>query len=117
MSRSPVAAAIAVALAVLTLGVLAACSSQPLEEIEPEVGVTDISVEDNRFGPRVVQVTPGAEVTWTWEGGDRHNVVGDGFQSELMRDGTFTHTFTEPGWYRYLCTLHAGMTGAVSVVE
>ncbi|MGE3960821.1 MAG: plastocyanin/azurin family copper-binding protein [Dehalococcoidia bacterium] len=102
--------------AFLVLLALAACGGTALEEVEPEVGVTEVDVDDNTFGPRVIQVPPGTEVTWTWSGSDRHNVVGEGFKSELVRDGTFSHTFDQPGWYRYLCTLHAGMNGAVSVV-
>ena len=106
-----------VLLAASTLGLLAGCGSENLEDIDPEVGVTQVSVEDYRYGPRVIQVPAGTEVTWTWEGNDRHNVVGEGFRSDVIRGGTFAHTFEEPGWYLYLCTMHAGMTGAVSVVE
>lgn len=104
-------------LAVLVAGFLVACSGQNLEEIEPEVGVDQVEVDDNTFDARVVQVTPGTTVTWTWVGGNDHNVVGEGFQSDLQKDGTFQHTFDTPGWYKYICTLHGGMTGAVSVVE
>lgn len=104
-------------LAVVGLVVLVGCGQTPLEEIEPAVGVTEVAVNDDEFGPRVVEVPRGTTVTWNWEGRRRHNVVGEGFQSELIAEGTFQHTFDAPGWYRYICTLHAGMNGAVSVVE
>jgi plastocyanin len=29
--------------------------------------------------------------------------------------GTFRHTFTAPGSYRYSCTLHVGMNGRIDV--
>ena len=38
-----------------------------------------------------------------------------GFQSEVMREGTFTHTFSTPGTYDYTCTLHGQMKGRVIV--
>lgn len=98
---------------------LAACgSAQRLDDVEPVDGVTEVAVDDNVYEPRVIRVPAGSEVTWTWEGGARHNVVGDvGFQSELIREGTFSHVFDAPGTYNYLCTLHGGMTGRVIVTE
>lgn len=107
-------------LGVVALGlalVSAACGGESLADISPEIGVDQISVVDDSYEPRVVQVTQGTTVTWTWEGSRRHNVVGEGFQSELRTEGTFSHTFDTPGSYRYLCTLHGGMTGAVIVTE
>lgn len=94
-----------------------ACGGQALEDITPAIGVDQVAVVDDKYEPRVVQVSQGTTVTWTWEGSRRHNVVGEGFQSELQSEGTFSHTFETPGFYRYLCTLHGGMTGAVTVTE
>ncbi len=108
-------AALGAGIAALAL-LLAACGGQLLDEIEPVEGVTEVAVEDNRFEPRVIRVPAGAEVAWDWQGSARHNVVGDGgFQSDLLREGTFAHTFEAPGTYNYLCTLHTGMTGRVIV--
>ena len=107
----------AVVLGLGAAAVLVGCSGQKLEDITPEVGVTEVSVEDNTFGPRVIEVPAGTEVTWTWEGNNDHNVVGDDFESEVMKDGTFQHTFDEARRYEYACTLHGNMTAAVEVVE
>lgn len=50
-----------------------------------------VEVADNRFGPDEVTVESGATVIWTWaDGAALHNVVGDGFQSEVQAQGTFT---------------------------
>ncbi len=106
-----------VLLAATIVGVASACSGESLADITPEIGVDQVTVEDDKFSPRVIQVSQGATVTWTWDAGRDHNVVGEGFQSELQREGTFAHTFDTPGSYRYLCTLHGGMTGAVIVTE
>lgn len=97
--------------AVVTVG----CATS-LDDIEAEVGVTYVESGDNWFRPRVIQVPVGTEVTWEFVGRALHNVVGGGFQSELHRDGTFSHTFTAAGSFDYVCTLHAGMTGRVIVV-
>ena len=104
-------------LAVTAVALLGACGGQSLSEITPEIGVDQVEVKDDRFEPRVIQVNRGTTVTWTWTGDRDHNVVGEGFQSDLQSEGTFTHTFETPGSFRYLCTLHGGMTGAVIVTE
>ena len=44
-----------------------------------------------------------------------HNVTGDGYASATRTSGTFIHTFTAPGTYKYSCTIHTGMTGTVVV--
>lgn len=84
----------------------------------PVVGVTDVTVAGTAFAPPVVEVTAGTEVTWTFADGDlEHNVVGDGFTSDVASTGTFAHTFARPGSHPYRCTLHVGMEGRVEVVS
>lgn len=75
------------------------------------------------FGPPAVAVSPETTVTWEWTGrGGTHNVVSTSgaFTSGQVVDEaghTFTHTFPNPGVYRYICTPHQsmGMKGAVFV--
>lgn len=105
------------AIALAAVGLLAACEGEALEDITPAIGVNQITVEDNRFEPRVVQITKGTEVTWTWEGDANHDVVGDDFSAPVQREGTFSYTFETPGFYKYVCRLHSGMTGAITVTE
>jgi plastocyanin len=81
------------------------------------VATTDISVQDNSFGPAAVEVAAGDTVTWTWEGDNDHNVVGDDFQSDTQNDGTFEQSFDQAGTYTYQCTLHGGMGGTVVVTD
>jgi len=101
----------------LTVALFAACGGEPLDDVAPVTGVTQIAVDDNFFEPRVIEVAPGTEVTWQWDAASRdHNVIGDGFRSQVQRDGRFAHTFEAPGVYDYLCTLHGGMTGRVVVI-
>jgi plastocyanin len=103
----------------IALGALvAACSGISLEETTPVTGQSTVAVVDNSFDARVTSVPSGTEVTWNWDRAGRdHNVIGDGFQSQVQKDGTFTHTFEQPGTYDFQCTLHGGMTGRVIVTE
>lgn len=83
---------------------------------EPVSG-SEVRVADNDFAPADLEIEVGHTVTWVWEGRAPHDVVGDDFDSGVLRDGTFTHTFDEAGTYDYTCTLHAGMDGRVTVVD
>jgi plastocyanin len=85
---------------------------------DPVVGVDAVSIEGNAFQPPVIQVPSGTAVTWTFDdGGVEHNVVGDGWQSDVQASGTYRHTFPETGSYPYTCSLHIGMNGRVEVVD
>lgn len=83
----------------------------------PATGVTEVNVQDNRFVPAAIEVSVGATVTWTWQGKHDHNVYADDFESAIQTEGTFAHTFAEPGRYPYRCTLHGGMDGEILVVD
>lgn len=85
---------------------------------DPVVGVDDVGMQGSAFQPPVIEVPPGTAVTWTFnDGGVEHNVVGDGWQSDVQSSGTYQRTFTQPGSYPYACTLHIGMDGRVEVVD
>ena len=80
------------------------------------VGATRVALLDSRFHPPVIQIKPGQTVTWSFDDhGTTHNVKGTGWGSGDQASGTFQHTFTAPGSYRYSCTLHLGMNGRVDV--
>lgn len=103
---------VALALAVTACGG-ASASEEPVTDSD---GAASVTVEDNDFGPANLIVPTGATVTWEWaQGVDQHNVNADGFASPTQDTGTFAHTFDQPGAYDYRCTLHAGMTGTVTV--
>ena len=78
-----------------------------------------ITVNDNFFTPLATTVPANTTVTWTWEGGNAHDVtfsnasVGN---SARQTTGTFSRTFTTAGTYSYLCTVHgSSMSGSVTV--
>jgi plastocyanin len=98
---------------------LAACqagSAASPADTPPVRGVTTVDAKDLKFLPPAIEVPPGTEVTWRFvDGSVPHNVKGDGFASENLSRGTFSHRFERAGEYRYTCDLHAGMDGRVVV--
>ena len=82
------------------------------------------------FEPANVAVEPGEAVTWRFDGtAQAHNVAGNGSEPADAAWTAFTfpavaapppvsYTFTTPGLYRFICTVHTDtMTGTVTVGE
>jgi plastocyanin len=85
-------------------------------------GTSTVSVGPNgslTFSPATLTVPVNTTVTWNWNsGGVVHNVTfPDGTTSGDKSSGTFGRTFGTAGNFTYLCTLHAGMNGTVSVTS
>lgn len=87
--------------------------------------VVPVVALDNSFRPELIEVDVGDEVMWENRGLNDHDVLsveGDGWGIEVEGFGpgaTYTHVFTEPGQYRYFCSIHGnesvGMVGTVVV--
>lgn len=104
------------------LGVaLAGCAAGKPEPTPSDDDATDIGatvmIGDNFYEPAEVRIAPGQSVRWEWVGREQHDVVADdaSFVTELVREGSFTHTFTEAGEFGYLCSIHPEMRGIVIV--
>jgi plastocyanin len=84
---------------------------------------TSVNVCDNFFAPASSPITTSAGITWTWRGGDQHNVTFEdpGFTNSATKtSGTHTQSFASAGTFRYRCTIHSsnfasGMVGSVTV--
>ncbi len=75
-----------------------------------------VAIEDLAYSPQTLTVEAGDTVTWVFnDGAIAHDVKGEGFESEVVSQGTFRHRFDEPGTYDYVCTLHPNMTGTIEV--
>ena len=79
-----------------------------------------VSVTNFAFSPNNARIRPGGTVTWTWNTADTtsHNVTfsNSTFNSGNKRSpGAHAVTFTQAGTFSYSCTIHGGMTGAVTV--
>jgi len=88
---------------------------------------SSITVSNNFFDPAATTVPVNTKVTWTWDacGGDgyggqsctSHGIVfDDGAASGAQTQGTWSHTFTAAGTYKYHCSVHGtAMSGTVVV--
>jgi len=83
------------------------------------VAATKVAIQNFAFSPATITVKIGTTVTWTNEDSDPHTVTskdGSGLDSPTLDKGaTYQHTFTKPGHYSYLCTIHPFMLGTVMV--
>lgn len=85
----------------------------------PVAGDT-VAIKNFAFAPGKLVVKVGTTVTWTNQDTDAHTVTSTGSggplkSAALGTGGTFSYTFTKPGTYDYLCTIHPFMTATVTV--
>jgi nitrite reductase (NO-forming) len=94
-----------------------------------EGDTVQVDIAASTFSPKIIRVPVGTEVTWVngdvfdfleGERTGKHNVVVlDGpetFASPMLGHADrFSYTFTEPGTYEYLCTVHPYQRGIVEV--
>ena len=82
-------------------------------------GGTEVSMADITFEPAEVTVGVGDTVTWTNDDSVDHDVTADSFSSGdpggIAPGDTFDHAFEEAGTFDYVCTVHPGMEGSVTV--
>ena len=100
---------------------------------DPNVLMVEMT-DQFRFSPASVTIKTGQTVRWTNSASVQHTATGDPsiedevsipagaepFNSGLMSPGQqFSHTFTTPGTYHYICLPHyrMGMVGTITVTE
>jgi plastocyanin len=115
-SRSPVV----LGAAVLGLLSLAGLAQLPVAETAAMAAASTatISIENFKFAPQTLTVTAGTTVTWKNADDSPHRIgdkKGTFASAALDTDGTFSHTFTTPGEYPYICTIHPFMVGKIIV--
>lgn len=105
----------------------AAPSETPTAESTPQTGAAaapdaapgEVIMKGIRFQPADITVKVGDTVTWKNEDPVEHNAVdeaGGKFKSELFGEGgTYEYTAEEAGKIDYVCTVHPGMNGTITV--
>jgi plastocyanin len=71
------------------------------------------------FSPKSITVHAGDKVRWVNKSSaaEGHTVTGDNFDSGTFHQGdSYSHTFSKPGSYSYICALHPSMKGKVTVL-
>lgn len=81
-----------------------------------------VAIKNFAFAPATLKVKVGTTVTWTNQDTDAHTVTSTGSggplrSAALNTHATYSYTFTKPGTYSYLCTIHPFMTATVEVTR
>lgn len=121
MNRSSLGVA-AVAVTVVAVG---GCSSPAAPappsappSVSPVAGTT-VEIDDFAFVPATLTIKRGDAVTWINRDEEPHTVADSGgsFRSPGMgANGTYSFTFSTPGTFDYICTIHTFMRGTVVVI-
>ena len=104
---------VATAFGVLLVVAAATFAARSAPATDPEVDIDQFT-----FTPQRLTVKAGTTVTWSNEDDVPHTVASSSkvFKSKALDTGDkFSFTFTTPGTYDYICSVHPYMTGAVVV--
>jgi plastocyanin len=101
-------------------GVLALVSAGGLSAfVSPVAAAThEVQIVDSAFGTPVLTIQVGDTVTWNNVDDRPHTVTSEdgAFDSGNLDEGaSFSHTFTEPGTYPYVCEYHPDMRATIVV--
>ncbi|HZH40863.1 MAG TPA: plastocyanin/azurin family copper-binding protein [Gemmatimonadales bacterium] len=99
----------------------AACSSStsPAQSCGSSGAAANVNATGSlNFSPNHVTITHGQSVCWENVASFTHTVTSDdgtSFNTTLPAGNRFVFVFANPGTFNYHCTIHAGMTGIVTV--
>jgi len=113
--RSAATYALAALFVVAVTAALLGCSrgAGPAASAPAQAGPS-VTIRSMAFVPRTITVKVGSTVTWTNRDPVTHTVSGTGFVSGPIAPGkSYSHTFSSPGTYEYICTIHPSMVGIV----
>ena len=111
----------------IVLVLLTGCKSYSYEQKESTQPIavqnsanTNAVIEGFKFLPPSIQTEVGETVTWTQKDDAAHTVTitsgPESFDSGRLGKGQkFSKTFSKPGTYQYICTIHSNMKGTIVV--
>ncbi len=84
-------------------------------------GVVAVQMKNTAFNPAQVTAKVGQTVKWTNEDPFAHNVkadAGENFKSSnFSQGGTYSYKLDKAGLISYVCTIHPGMKGTITVTK
>ena len=109
----------AVALGLLLLGGLAQVPAGETA-VKAAASTATVQIENFKFAPATLTVAAGTTVMWKNVDDAPHRIGGKNgtfASAALDTDDTFSHTFTTPGEFPYICSLHPYMVGKIFVTK
>ena len=83
--------------------------------------IVSVGMKDIKFVPEEISAKVGQKIVWTNNEDIAHNVTatdGADFASDTLRkDDTFEYTTQDAGTIDYVCTIHTGMIGTITVTK
>jgi plastocyanin len=107
------------ALAAAGGALLAAAATAPAQQPAP-APANQITIDNFAFSPAILTVKPGTKVVWLNHDEEPHTVMSADkaapFKSgALDTNDQFAFVFSQPGTYKYFCTIHSHMVGTIVV--
>lgn len=104
------------AFVLLAAGACGGGDEEPSPSIGGQAPAVSITGEGTTWNPDEVTVEAGDVVEWKVEGSIVHDLKGDDdVVHKAASKYSYRHTYDKPGTYSYVCTIHPGMTGTVTV--
>lgn len=80
----------------------------------------EVSIEGMAFNPSTITAKTNTTITWINKDAVDHTVTSnDGLfdSGALVKNGSYSYTFTTAGTYNYHCSIHPNMTGKVVIQQ
>jgi plastocyanin len=110
-SKWKIGIVLSLTLVIIALGAFRKLTARPIDAASVEVRIDNFT-----FAPTTLVVRKGTQITWTNGDDIPHTVVENNklFKSHVLdTNEKFTFTPTQPGTYKYYCSIHPKMTAEV----
>lgn len=99
----------------MALLLIAGCYNTAKQETTSTT-TNSVEIKDFAFNPSTINIKAGTVVTWTNQDTIKHDVKLDEIQSPNLAKGqSWSYSFTTPGNYNYICSIHPSMQATIIV--
>lgn len=96
-------------------------ATTPAPQASTAGDTVSVGIKDIEFDPATITAKVGQKIVWTNNEAIVHNVTatsGAQFESDSLDEGaTFEYTPTKAGKIDYVCTIHSGQNGSITVTK